>query len=141
MEDIETTEDFGSHEKPDIASFCQQCRQLAPRISVPVGLINEKLSVVEGSNCPLCLFFAAVLHEEYSPSVVSRTTRFNLLDYHGPSTMRWPRNFSFQNCFIQSKDTAVSRFILPESGLQDVGIRLRFRVLPNNSIDYQLLRS
>jgi hypothetical protein len=55
--------------------------------------------------------------------------------------MRWPRNFSFQNYFIQSEDTAVSRFILPEYGLQDVGIRLRFHVLPNNSIDYQLLRS
>jgi hypothetical protein len=49
MEDIQTTEAFGSHEEPDVASFCVQCRHLAPRISVPVGLINEKLTVVAGS--------------------------------------------------------------------------------------------
>jgi hypothetical protein len=134
---IQTAKELELCEDPDIADFCQRCMDLAPRISVSVGVINEKLCIAKGSKCPLWRFFAAVLHEQCSPSVVSRTTHFTLFDYDGPSSMRRPR----LNYFIQSEDPTVSRFMLPESRTSGLHSGPRLRLLPANSIDYQLLNS
>jgi hypothetical protein len=59
-----------------------------------------------------------------------------LFDYQGPSTVGGFLDLSFRNYYIQSEDFTVSRFILPDSGLES----LRFRTLPKNAIDYPLLR-
>jgi hypothetical protein len=41
----------------------------------------------------------------------------------------------FRNYYIQSEDSAISRFVLPDSGLGS----LRLRTLPKNAIEYPLL--
>ena len=116
--------------------LCMQCKHLASRLTVPVGVCNERLVVRNGSKCPLCLFFAAILHGKCSSSTIRKSARFRLFDYQGPSTVGGPRDLSFRNYYVQSEDSTVSRFILPESGHEN----LRFRTLPKNLIDYPLLR-
>jgi hypothetical protein len=121
----------------NVPTFCTQCKELVPRLTVPVGVCNERLVVRNGSKCPLCLFFAAILHGRCAASTVRKSARFWLLDYQGPSTIGGPRDFSSRNYFVQSEDSTVSRFILPESGIGNV----RFHTLPKTLLDYHLLRT
>ena len=120
---------------PNRAKLCEQCRLLSRIISIKRWPCNEGLRASKGSECPLCLFFAAVLTTKQS-SVVRETLYFKFFHYKGPSTVGRPSDFSFQNYYIQSQESSGSRFMLPEYGIDE----LHFRPLPKDSIDCPLLR-
>jgi hypothetical protein len=127
-----------------LPAFCEQCADLLPEFKgdlpkfYSTGL-QLPICIVQGSTCPLCLYFASILHEQHSPAVVTRTTEFLFGYCHGPYTLNhMPDVLSATRLYISyyPNPSFIHRLLMPLPGTDT----LRLRALKKHTVDYDMIK-
>jgi hypothetical protein len=136
MDKIQAAQNSVPQDELAIADFCQQCKLLATRITVPVQQCHELLHINAGSNCPLCLFLISALHTQDLSIRLRTSDPLYLLSSRGTKTLEFPSIDLSKTYVIRTERRSVVRWLFPRI---DCG-NISFHAPNTDRLNYGLMK-